>query len=72
MLILTRRKHEKVYIGDEIIVVVAEVDRGQVRLGIEAPENVKIYREEIYKRIQKEQEAKVLRALERDLGAASI
>jgi len=56
MLILTRRVGETVYIGDDIQVMVLEVKGGQVRLGIAAPEEVAIYREELYERIKKEKE----------------
>jgi carbon storage regulator len=47
MLILTRKIGEKILIGDGITVVVCQVSRGEVRLGIEAPADVRILREEI-------------------------
>jgi carbon storage regulator len=46
MLVLTRKFGERVYIGDDIVITVVEIDRGRVRLGFEAPPHVKIYREE--------------------------
>lgn len=54
MLVLTRKLGESVKIGDEIRVVVMDVRGKQVRLGVEAPSNVSIHREEIYRRILEE------------------
>lgn len=56
MLILTRRIGEKVRIGDDIELVVLGVKGNQVRLGVEAPKDVSVHREEIYQRIQKDKE----------------
>ncbi len=54
MLVLTRKVGEKLVIGDTIVVSVVEVGRGSVRLGVEAPQNVSIFRFEVYQRIQEE------------------
>ena len=54
MLVLTRKVDERINIGDDIIVSVLEIDRGSVRLGIDAPRQVSIFRHEIYERIQEE------------------
>lgn len=54
MLILTRKVGETLNIGDNITVTVLGVKGGQVRIGVEAPKNVEVHREEIYQRIQKE------------------
>lgn len=54
MLILTRRISESVIIGDDVKVTVLGVNGNQIRIGIEAPKDVSIHREEIYERIQKE------------------
>jgi carbon storage regulator CsrA len=52
LLILTRSQNESIVIDDDIRVTVLSDRHGQVKLGIEAPEDVEIWREEIYERIQ--------------------
>ena len=47
MLVLSRKLGEKIVIGDSIVLTVVKIDRNQIRLGIEAPASVAIYREEI-------------------------
>ena len=55
LLILTRRVGETLMIGDEVTVTVLGVKGNQVRIGVNAPKDVSVHREEIYERIKKEQ-----------------
>ena len=50
MLILARHLGERIFIGPDIIITVTDIDRGKVRLGIEAPQEVRILREELLQR----------------------
>ena len=47
MLVLSRKLGEKIVIGDNIVITVVKIDRNQIRVGIEAPHDVPVYREEI-------------------------
>ena len=67
MLILTRRLGESITIGDNIKVSVLGVSGRQVRLGIDAPSNVVVHREEVYVRIQEENK-KASKSLKKDLA----
>ena len=55
MLILTRRVGETVMIGDNVTITVLGVKGNQVRIGVDAPRDVAVHREEIYERIKNEQ-----------------
>lgn len=57
MLILTRKPGEVIYIGDKIKVTVVEIKGNQIRLGIDAPSEFRIFRKEIYDQIQEENRA---------------
>ena len=57
MLVLTRKLGESIRIGDDIIIKIVDLDSRHVKLGIEAPRNVSVNRQEIYERIQKENKA---------------
>jgi carbon storage regulator len=59
MLILTRRVSETVMIGHDVTITVLGVKGNQVRIGINAPKSIAVHREEIYERIQREQQRAV-------------
>lgn len=62
MLILTRRVGETLMVGDDVTVTVLGVKGNQVRIGVNAPKDVAVHREEIYDRIRKENETGTARA----------
>lgn len=47
MLVLSRKLGEKIYIGENICITIVDIDRGKIRLGIEAPRDVPVYRQEV-------------------------
>lgn len=72
MLILTRRVGETINVGDDIKIVVLGVKGNQVRIGVDAPKNVSIHREEIYERIKREEQATKGGAAKRLVPGAGI
>jgi carbon storage regulator len=58
MLVLSRKKDEKIVIGDNITVMVIEIRGDKVRLGIEAPKEITVHRQEVYDAIKREQTEK--------------
>ena len=55
MLVLSRKLGEKIYISDNICITVVDIDRGKIRLGIEAPRDVPIFRKELLTNTRKEE-----------------
>lgn len=70
MLILTRRPGESVHLGDNIKITVLSVKGKQVKIGLEVPEDVPVYREELYLKVR-QQNLMSMEALDQDLLAAS-
>lgn len=60
MLILSRKIDEKIRIGDDIIITLIDVHGDQVKIGVEAPKKVKVFRQEVFDAIQKENKEAVL------------
>lgn len=56
MLVLTRHSGEAIMIGDDVVITVLGIRGNQIRIGIKAPKDVPVHREEIYDRIKKEKE----------------
>ncbi len=65
MLVLTRKAGERIKIGDDVVISVLEISKGNVRIGVEAPKRVPIHRHEIYEKIQEEN----LKAAQGDLAS---
>lgn len=61
MLVLSRHRDESIMIGDDIVITVVDIRGDKVRLGIQAPTNVPVHREEIYEAIKKENSEKAVR-----------
>jgi carbon storage regulator len=57
VLIITRRPGEKIMLGDDVVIEVMEVSGSSVRVGIQAPKSVPVYREEIWRSVQEENAA---------------
>ncbi|MBU1003264.1 MAG: carbon storage regulator CsrA [Proteobacteria bacterium] len=70
MLILTRRPGESIYLGDDIKLTVLSVQGKQIKVGLEVPDDMPVYREEVYLRVQ-EQNKLALQLTDQDLLAAT-
>lgn len=70
MLILTRRPGESIYLGDDIKLTVLSVQGKQIKVGLEVPDDMPVYREEVYLRVQ-EQNKMALQLTDQDLLAAT-
>jgi len=57
MLVLSRRKNERIVIGDNIVITIVDVRADKVRIGIEAPPDVPVHRQEVYLALKNEQSA---------------
>lgn len=67
MLVLTRKTGQAIYLGDNVKIFVQEIRGGQVRIGIEAPNNIKVFREEIYLQILEESRLALEQTLRHEL-----
>lgn len=71
MLNITRRRGERVVLGDDVFISVLEVSGQTVRLGIDAPRSVRVYREEIWLEVKRENEASAEAAAAAELSDAA-
>lgn len=69
MLMLTRKTGERICIGDGIVIIVREVRGGHVKIGVEAPPDVPVFRGELYDRIHQEQQTSDLKERPQGEGA---
>ena len=60
MLILSRKTDQQIKIGDDITITIIEIHDGQVRIGVEAPRNIKVFRQEVFNAIQTENKEAVV------------
>lgn len=72
MLILTRKPGESLYVGDNVKITIVEIKGNQIRVGIEAPQYIRIYREEIYVQIQEENRKAAEAAVATDAGLEGL
>ena len=59
MLVLSRKLNEEIYIGDKVKITIVALDKGRVRLGISAPDDVPVHRKEVWETIKREREEKI-------------
>ena len=71
MLVLSRKKNESIIINDNITIVVVEIRGDKVRLGIEAPKEIPVHRNEVYEAIRRNQEAVEQSQVEPDTTSAA-
>ena len=71
MLVLSRKKNESIIINDDITIVVVEIRGDKVRLGVEAPKEVPVHRNEVYEAIRRNQEQVKTPAAESDAASAA-
>ncbi len=71
MLVLSRKKNESIVINDDITIVVVEIRGDKVRLGVEAPKEVPVHRNEVYEAIRRNQQAANEQPTEQDSSSAA-
>jgi carbon storage regulator len=74
MLVLSRHRDESIMIGDDVVVTIVDIRGDKVRLGIEAPQDIPVHRQEVYEAIQREnRKANDVNPVDaRDLGRANL
>ncbi len=72
MLILSRKIDEKIKIGDDITITLIDVHGDQVKIGVEAPKNVKVFRQEVFDAIQIENKAALVESKESESSLSAV
>jgi carbon storage regulator len=74
MLILSRKTNEKIMIGDDISITVIEIRGDQIRVGVDAPKHVKVYRQEVFDLVKAENQAAAAAQMEKlpELGINAV
>jgi len=72
MLILSRKIDEKIKIGDDITITLIDVHGDQVKIGVEAPKNVKVFRQEVFDAIQIENKAALVESKESENSLVAV
>ena len=72
MLILSRKTNQKIVIGNNIEIVIIDIKDGQVRIGVEAPQDVPVFREELYKDVKDENKKATISILQPQLPNLGI
>lgn len=71
MLILSRKTDQQIKIGEDITITIIEIHGDQVKIGVEAPKTVKVFRQEVFNAIQKENQAAACTMNKDSIGALS-
>jgi carbon storage regulator len=72
MLILSRKIDEKIQIGDNITLTIIDIHGEQVKIGVEAPKNIKVFRQEVFEAIQKENKAAAVEQNNNEAGINAV
>ena len=72
MLILSRKLDEKIQIGDDITITIIDIHGEQVKIGVEAPKSIKVFRQEVFEAIQKENKAAAVEQSNNQVGINAV
>lgn len=72
MLILSRKLDEKIQIGDDITITIIDIHGEQVKIGVEAPKSIKVFRQEVFEAIQKENKAAAVEQSNNQVGISAV
>ena len=72
MLILSRKLDEKIQIGEDITITIIDIHGEQVKIGVEAPKSIKVFRQEVFEAIQKENKAAAVEQSNNQVGISAV